>query len=190
MDKRDIQIQGIYMCDYLFPTLSLAEQSIISVVFSRTILVGEDTCALSVDDFRRLTGMQEVTFTKARKALMDKAILRMVRQPAKRTPAVYALHIPQNIPATFRAQRNPYMTIQSDGECPQKPHFRLTHQGRIILESIKEGLSASEITDINLLARQEQRDGEKLEDKADEIIVRRYFSEEKKRKYLIPEEAA
>jgi hypothetical protein len=41
------------------------------------------------------------------------------------------------------------------------------------------------MSDIYRLAREEMSEGESLEGKVDEIVVRRYFSEEKKRKFQV-----
>lgn len=191
MEDREQQIvtQLVYMTDFLFETLRASEQAIVLQVFSRTLAVGEDSCRLSLKDFEDLTGMAESTVRRSVATLKKRGILQVLDEHTAKLAKSYRLLIPTNYPQKHRIQRNPHLLFRKEGAPAAGPRYTLTDNGKVVLETIRESLGESELADIHRLAKMEMVSGEKLEDKVDEIIIRRYFSEEKKRKYLIFKES-
>jgi hypothetical protein len=178
-------IEGlIYMTDFLFPTLSPAEQSVVMQIFSRTWAVGEDSCRLSCGDLARLTGMTTLTLRKAIKRLTQKGVLISLSEHKPKVARSYKLHIPKNIPQSLKIQRNPYLICNPEKE-ETTEKYKLSPEGKGLVEVIKNSLSSSELSDIYRLANEEMSEGESLESVVESIIVRRYFSDEKKRKFLL-----
>lgn len=173
----------IYFTDFLCPTLSPAEQTIALQIFSRTIAVGQDACRISHKDIARLTGLSDITVRKAIRSLLNAGILVMVGESRPKSASTYKIKVPLNLPQTFKIQRNPYLLFKEEGEASAEA-YKLTPEGKDVLDVIKNSLSSSEMSDIYRAAQEELGKNENLEGKVDAIIIRRYFSEEKKKKYI------
>ncbi len=174
------------MTDFLFPTISSPKQSIVSQLFSRTILLEQESCQISHSDIARLTGLTIITVRKAMRELIKDKIIEVIGEHKPKSASTYKLHIPTNMPQTLKIQRNPYLLFKDTSKETDKETYKLTPEGKRLLDTIKTSLSPSETTDIYKIAKDEIANTDiNLEDKVDEIIIRRYFSEDKKRKYCM-----
>jgi hypothetical protein len=172
------------MTDFLFPTISSPKQSIVSQLFSRTILVGQEVCQISHSDLARLTGLTIITVRKAIRELIEDKFIEVIGEHKPKSASTYKLNIPTNIPQTLKIQRNPYLLFKETSKEAGKETYKLTPEGKGLLNTIKTSLSPSETNDIYIIAKKEIANTNiNLEDKVDEIVIRRYFSEDKKRKY-------
>jgi DNA-binding Lrp family transcriptional regulator len=191
---KNIILLNIYRTDFLSPKLrSKTKNAIIDHLFSRTILVGKDTCRVSHSELAKLTGISTPTISKAMRGLIKDGIVLIRGAYKPRVSCEYGLNInvPKNIELWFSPQRNPWLLLgEIIGEDDAgEENIELTAEGQAVINSIKDNLSHREKEELNKKAREELIFLEKdlteanIERKIAEILVRN-FSEEKKKIFL------
>ncbi|GER94846.1 hypothetical protein A45J_2612 [hot springs metagenome] len=194
---KNIILLNIYRTDFLSPKLrSKTKNAIIDHLFSRTILVGKETCRISHSEFAKLTAISVPTISRAMRALIKDGIVLIRGAYKPRVPCEYGLNInvPRNIELWFSPQRNPWLMLDEivGGDDARKEDIELTAEGQAVINSIKDNLTPREKEELNKKAMEELIFSEKdlteanVERKITEILVRN-FSEEKRKRYLIGE---
>lgn len=191
---KNILILNIYRTDFLSPKLrSKTKNAIVDHLFSRTILVGKETCRISHSELAKLTSISVPTISRAMRALIKDGIVLIKGAYKPRVPCEYGLNIsvPRNIEIWFTPQRNPWLMLGEimGGDDAREEDIELTAEGQVVINSIKDNLTHREKEELNKKAREELIFLEKdlteanIERKITEILVRS-FSEEKRRRYL------
>ncbi|HAK87645.1 MAG: hypothetical protein A2X55_08985 [Nitrospirae bacterium GWB2_47_37] len=190
---KNILLLNIYRTDFLSPKLrSKTKNAIVDHLFSRTIVVGKETCRISHSEFAKLTGISVPTVSRAMRALIKDGIVLIRGAYKPRVPCEYGLNItvPRNIDIWFTPQRNPWLLLgEIIGDAVREEYIELTAEGQAVINSIKDNLSPREKEELRKKAQDELIFLEKdlieanIERKIAEILIRN-FSDEKRRKYL------
>ncbi|MBI3592924.1 MAG: winged helix-turn-helix transcriptional regulator, partial [Nitrospirae bacterium] len=138
---KNILLLNIYRTDFLSPKLrSKTKNAIVDHLFSRTILVGKETCRISHSELAKLTGISVPTISRAMRALIKDGIVLIRGAYKPRVPCEYGLNInvPRNIELWFSPQRNPWLLLGEiiGGDETGEADMELTADGQVVINSI------------------------------------------------------
>lgn len=198
LDIKNIIALIIYKNDYIYPLLKDTVQCVIlDILFSRTILEGKSSVRISYQDLALLSGCSIATVKSALKELVLAGHIKITGNHHSKIAYEYTVNIkiPDNIKQFLPLQRLPYKTVNKiiSGNYSRPKNFTLTPEGEAVLNAIKANMSKHERTVYENKAVNElmiegvELTEQNIENKINEIIIRN-FSNEKRKKYLIPTE--